>query len=172
MPDLALRTALFFPPADSDRVLVFERIAQDRKGVESVLPIAAGTAGGETMVDLGPGEAVGLRLQESGRRFHAFGDILNQEGPWIEAVATPGKLGLGDGAELRVRVINTTLQPISGQLALEGLPSGWEHEQSPRDARIDQLASGETHECTFRFTANSVTAEGRAAPYAVLKPAA
>jgi hypothetical protein len=169
---LALRVAMFFPPADKARVLVFERVSRDEKGVEKVVPIPAGLASGETPLTLGPGEAVGLRLQESGRRFYPFGDIMNQEGPWVEAAVSRDKLDLGDTAEVRVRVLNTMLQPIGGQLALEGLPSGWKLEESSKDARVESLQTGESRECTFRFTASTVNGEGRVAPYAVFSPAA
>ncbi len=170
--NLPINTTLAFEPDKADRVLTFARLAKNSNGIEKALRVPAGTNEMPFSFTLKPGEACALTLQDSGRRFFAFSDLDNQEGPWISLEGDCPPLSLGEVCQLHARILNTNFQPISGRIALAGLPAGWKAEVVSGQPMFDKLRLGQSRDVIFQFKAISVV-EGRDSigPYAVFEPA-
>ena len=162
--DIRLR----FPAVERERVLACERVAERFCGPERVARIPAGADRHTVSVKLGPGEGLALTLHDAGRRMFPFADLNNQETPWIGLTASKPRLGFGESCDLHVRVLNTTVNTISGRIGLRALPEDWRKEVVSGSDQIAALAFGQEHECTIRIKAMSVVDEGSVSPYAVL----
>ncbi len=166
---LKARILLYFSPADRDRVLALDRVAQEFKGVMSVKRITAGAKQEFLFLDLAPGEAAALTLHEDGRRFFAFRDLNNQEHAWTDLESARRDIRHGESCEITARVLNTTFAPLSGAIMLEGLPDGCEAVLSEGSTAISNLPFGSEHRCRFRVTVKKVIPEGAISPYAVVR---
>ena len=164
---LPIKTDLFFPPHDKDRVLAYNRITEKSKGISKVERIPAGAERKQIDLVLSPGEGLALNLQESGERHYAFRDMNCQEQPWVELTAEKSNIGFLETCELEVRVLNTNFGPLSGMIEIAGLPQDWRATLMEGDPVIESLDFGESRTCRYRFQASSLTESGRVAPYAV-----
>ncbi len=167
---LPVKAHLYFPPVNRDRLLVFNRITEATKGVERVMEIPAGDDAFELAWTMEPGEGLALNLQEPGKRLFAFRDLNNQEQPWVGLSANSERIEFQKQCELNVRILNTTVQPVSGKIELRGLPKGWLLRLAAGSDRLDSLAPGQARECQFTFTASSLTMQAKVSPYAVVLP--
>ncbi len=166
---LAIDTLLYFPASKKDRVLTRNRASRGYFGVSSAEKVNAGETSRRIRLMLSPGEGFAFVLQEPGKRFFGFRDLNNQETPWVGLDAQKESVGFDETNTLRVRVVNTTFEPVSGELSVKGLPRGWTAEPAAgSSARIENLAFGDVHECSFQFRAASVIRGDRMAPYVVL----
>lgn len=165
---LRARAELRFAPADHERVLAVDRLAQSHKGVERVERIVAGATTHTVDVALGAGEAVAITLRDAGPRLFAFRDLDSQEQPWIELRPSVDSLGFGETFEATVRVLNTTTRPIDGTIELRGLPDGWTPELIAGASQVKSLEFGREQECRVRVKARSIVPGSRISPYAVL----
>lgn len=160
-----IQTLLYYAPADKERVLAFNRVARDFKGVERIDRIAPQSARQALDLALAPGEAVALTLQEPGKRFFSFSDMNNQEGPWLDLDADKNSLRLGDRFTLTGRILNTLPAPVSGRLVLHGLPEKWSVESDPAATQVVALAAGESRTVHYRVQASTLLEMDRIAPY-------
>lgn len=166
--ELPIRTLLYFPPSGTDRVLAFDRVQENFRGTEKVKLIPAGMEQTELALNLAPGEALALNLYTPGQRHFPFRDMLNQQGPAIGLTAEKSELSLREQARLHVRVLNTTMTPVSGTIRIGGLPADWSLELESGSDKLDGLPFGEIAEMIFRFNVTSLPPKAQASPYAWL----
>ncbi len=153
---ISLATRLYFEPAGKPRVLTIDRVTREHQGVAAAHRIDAGRESRRVELELGPGEAVALTLREDGRRHFGFADLNHQERPWLELASDAERFEVGDELRVTARVLNTTLEPVSGRVAVAGLPDGWTFEPvSPGSDRIDALAFGQERAVEFTVVAAS-----------------
>lgn len=168
---LNLRTLLYFPPSEHDRILAFDKVSEDFRGVERVVRVSAGTDRLALSLRLTPGEGLALNLLEPDKRFFAFRDMNSQELPWMDLNPARNSMNFLEKNQLNVRILNTRFEPVSGTIEIHGLPEGWEVNLVSGSAAVDSLGFGETQTCRFEFTATTLVQPNRVAPYAVLTTA-
>lgn len=160
---------LYFPPSAKDRVLAFNIISENFKGVDKVLRIPADSDQVTVPLTLAPGSGLALTLQDSGKRIFNFRDLNNQETPWIQMSPSKTEMDFGDSCELNVQLLNTSFSPVTGKITLKGLPADWSPELIEGTANVVSLPFGSQHGCRFRITARSIVPEGMISPYAILE---
>lgn len=166
---MKINAFLHFPPSHKDRVLTFNKLTEHFYGVEKVLPVPAYEDHLELNLNLSPGEGLALNLQESGKRFFAFRDLNNQETPWLQVTPSVSRLFFGDSCNLDVRILNTNLTPVSGEIEIRGIPKDWKLVTNPETNRINSLGFGKEHTCQFTITATTIVPEGKVSPFAIIK---
>lgn len=159
---------LFFEPAPVDRVLAIGGITTEHQGLRAVRRIRAGQRHFSDTLTLAPGEALSYTLQETGDRFYEFADLNNQERPWLEITSDTTVMPYKGSAEMEVRVLNTLFEPLSGTVALDGLPDGWSYELLDEEPTIEGLAFGEEKRLRYRIDAASFVEADRVGVRAVL----
>jgi putative glycosyl hydrolase len=164
-----IRTYLYFKASREKRVLVFNKISKNFKGIEKVKAVEPGTDKIQLNVNLGPEESLALTLQESGKRFFDFRDMNNQEAPWISLISSKETLNFGESCDLNIRVLNTNFSPVSGKISIEALPQEWLTYPSGDDLTIKSLKFGETKDIKIQLKANGIVPGGVISPYAILE---
>lgn len=159
---------LFFEPANEDRVLAFNSITQNFKGIEKVKRIPAGSHKFSADIKLDPDEGLALTLQEEGKRIYRFRDMNNQEMPWLSIESDKDVLDFQESCTLDVHLLNTTFKPVAGAIVISGLPEGWKAELVKGAAEVAGLPFGKEHECSFRIKMESVVPGEMFSPYAEL----
>jgi Glycosyl hydrolases family 39 len=146
---------LYFNATDADRVLTIDRVTESFQGVEKALLVPAGDGFRSIGLALGPGEAVAIHLRKPGSRHFAFSDLNNQVYPFMMVQSDKEQIELGDTLTLTVRVLNTTAEPVSGDIQIKGLADGWPVEVIQGETAVKDLAFGASQRVVVRVKVDS-----------------
>ena len=146
---------LHFVADDSDRVLTIDRVSESFQGVESAVAVPAGEGYRSINLAMGPGEAVAVHLRRSGARHFTFSDLNNQVFPFLMIQSDKEQVALGDTLTLTVRIVNTTAEPVSGNIRFKGLPGDWALEVVEGSLIVEGLALGGSQSVVVKIKADS-----------------
>ncbi len=166
---IEIDTLVMLPPSGAERVLSIESVTESFKGVRRVKRIPVGMEKLDLTVALEPGEAQALNIYTPGDRHYPFSDMNNQETPWMALSVDKSTAGLGDKIVANVRLLNTTTRPLSGGVALRGVPKEWKAEFVSGESRISGLKFGEEVSFQYAITATTIPEEPEVGFHAVLE---
>lgn len=141
------RFSFLLPRDRVARVLV----ASTMSGVSGQVIAARKVNGNATevdcLLDIAPGTAVSLTLDNAQR----------VATPWVGLAASHREIPVSASFTATATVLNTTPNPISGQIGLAGLPADWAVELRSGDSSFDDLTTGEKTTVTWEVTATTAT---------------
>ncbi|ACZ43419.1 glycoside hydrolase family 39 [Thermobaculum terrenum ATCC BAA-798] len=153
--DQVTRFSFVLPRDGVRRVFTASLLLGDTQGVVDAEAVEGTARRFNYTLRLPPGAAVSLTLDDAARA----------SAPWLGLTSTAGEVPLHGTFEVTATLLNSTPDPISGEIGLRGLPPNWTVMAVSGNPRFANLETGDSTSVTWSVKADTVT-DGPLAFYA------